>query len=289
MSNPNDPRTTKQCVDCGAPITKKAQRCYSCNSKKRMANTDISKENNPNWKGGKTIAYCVDCGKRISKYHKRCKSCARKGPLSPRWKGGISKPVCIDCGKPISQNAKRCSECWYKFNSGKNNQAWTAGPKYCLDCGKKLNGTKPSSSRIRCRSCHFKFAVGENNGNWKGGWPKCIDCGKKLTNRNSIRCIKCHSKYATEENHPNWRGGIGKLPYPYKFNNKLKELIRERDNYMCQICGIEEKKHYRKLDVHHIDYDKDNLNPINLITLCQGCHQRTGYKREYWQEYFVGA
>ena len=32
-----------------------------------------------------------------------------------------------------------------------------------------------------------------------------------------------------------WRGGIHKRKYPLKFNEKLKELIRERDSYKCQL------------------------------------------------------
>jgi 5-methylcytosine-specific restriction endonuclease McrA len=47
------------------------------------------------------------------------------------------------------------------------------------------------------------------------------------------------------------------------------------------------KGFYRQLDVHHIDYDKDNLSPNNLITLCRRCHVKTNNNRDFWRNYFV--
>jgi hypothetical protein len=46
-------------------------------------------------------------------------------------------------------------------------------------------------------------------------------------------------------------------PYPENWS-KQKEIARERDNYMCQECGICQIKLNKKLDVHHIDYNKKN-------------------------------
>jgi len=60
--------------------------------------------------------------------------------------------------------------------------------------------------------------------------------------------------------------------------SRIRQLIRERDHYRCQICGIEESgsEHH----VHHkIPFreftDFELANQIdNLITLCPICHQR---------------
>lgn len=86
--------------------------------------------------------------------------------------------------------------------------------------------------------------------------------------------------------HPNWKGGIGKEPYPFDFNKELKLLIKKRDNYICQFpdCGIREngKAHC----VHHTDYDKKNLDPMNLITLCNKHNLKVNFNREYWKGYF---
>jgi hypothetical protein len=84
-----------------------------------------------------------------------------------------------------------------------------------------------------------------------------------------------------KERNPNWKGGISYNPYPEDWTDILKRAIRKRDNYTCQICGKEPA-----ICVHHIDYDKENCNLDNLITLCSSCHMKTSFKRNYWRQYF---
>ena len=96
------------------------------------------------------------------------------------------------------------------------------------------------------------------------------------------------------ENSTNWRGGISFEPYGLEFNDELREEIRRRDNYICQECGISEEKlkqkeksnNNKKLRVHHIDYDKKNNNPNNLISLCIWCHAQMNFNRQDWTKYF---
>lgn len=83
-----------------------------------------------------------------------------------------------------------------------------------------------------------------------------------------------------------WMGGISNNPYPIKWNNCLRESIRQRDKYVCQECGVHQDELSRRLSVHHIDYNKDNLSLDNLISLCHTCHMKTNINREYWIEYF---
>ncbi len=88
--------------------------------------------------------------------------------------------------------------------------------------------------------------------------------------------------YAGEKN-PNWRGGASFKPYSPSFNQQLKDRIRVRDNFICQVCGVPELECNKRLSVHHIDYNKANSKSENLITLCQPCHSKTCFDREYWQ------
>jgi len=77
--------------------------------------------------------------------------------------------------------------------------------------------------------------------------------------------------------------------YPSEFNESLRESIRERDRRICQMpgCGKTEQENGRKLDVHHIDYNTDNCENYNLISLCLNCHAKTNIKdRECWQAIF---
>jgi 5-methylcytosine-specific restriction endonuclease McrA len=54
-----------------------------------------------------------------------------------------------------------------------------------------------------------------------------------------------------------------------------------RHKASCQVCGKEPA-----IYCHHIDYDKQNCNLNNLITLCSKCHSRTNHDREYWIDFF---
>jgi len=91
-----------------------------------------------------------------------------------------------------------------------------------------------------------------------------------------------------------WIDGRSKENNQYleDWTDYLKESIRIRDNYICQMtgCGIHQDEldfgQVKKLDIHHIDYDKNNLNPINLVSLCRSCHMKTNFNREFWIKYF---
>jgi len=85
-------------------------------------------------------------------------------------------------------------------------------------------------------------------------------------------------------NHWNWQGGLSFEAYPVEFNNKLKNTIRRRDGYTCQICNTIPKNEH--LAVHHIDYNKKNNLPNNLVSLCRKCHTATNFKRDEWQLFF---
>jgi len=92
------------------------------------------------------------------------------------------------------------------------------------------------------------------------------------------------------ENHWNWNGGDKE--YGIEFNSQLKEQIRQRDGYRCQECFRHQDELYDKkgkkykLLIHHVDYNKKNNNPDNLISLCRSCHLQTNYKRNDWTDYF---
>lgn len=146
--------------------------------------------------------------------------------------------------------------------SGKQHGMW--GRKHSVK-SKKISGEKIKNWYINNPKFHRK----ENNPFY----------GKKHS-ENTIQKIK---NKLNLKNNPNWKGGLSFESYGIEFNNELKEQIRKRDKFICQICGI--KQNGRAHDVHHIDYNKKNNSLLNLITLCHPCHLKTNYKREYWNNY----
>jgi len=148
----------------------------------------------------------------------------------------------------------------------------TIYPKYCKVCGKEIKRWKAT----KCRACSHK----------KGIRRHYCKCGKEIWN-GSKQCKSCSRKGKL---HWNWIKNRKLLDYTYEFNKELKEKIRKRDNYTCQICGINEEEHiskYRRvLHVHHIDYNKKNCLEDNLISLCNSCHTETNYNRNYWKEFY---
>ena len=87
---------------------------------------------------------------------------------------------------------------------------------------------------------------------------------------------------------PNWQGGLKALPYGPEWNNKLKQEIKERDDYTCQLCGDKILKQTKRkfLSVHHIDYNKKNNSKNNLISLCNFCNSSVNKDREDWTIFF---
>lgn len=120
----------------------------------------------------------------------------------------------------------------------------------------------------------------------------CFKKGQKSKNWNGFKkghfptegCFKKGSE------HPDWITDRSFLIYPDEWTTTLKKSIRQRDNYICQLCGRtqeEELERYeRKLSVHHIDYDKKNCNPTNLITLCKYCNSKVNFNKKHWTKYF---
>ena len=85
-------------------------------------------------------------------------------------------------------------------------------------------------------------------------------------------------------NGSNWLGGLDARAYSFSFNCSLRTKIKERDRFTCQNPKC--KGLSKLLHVHHIDYNKKNSNPNNLITVCAVCHAESGTNRSRWKRYY---
>ncbi len=112
---------------------------------------------------------------------------------------------------------------------------------------------------------------------------KCFWYGKNFTVEHRENLSESHIGIQAREKHPNWQDGKSFEIYPQEFK-LVKKSILERDNYQCQDPNCD--GNHKKLHIHHIDYDKKNNNPENLITLCISCHMKTNYNRKYFTEFY---
>lgn len=109
--------------------------------------------------------------------------------------------------------------------------------------------------------------------------------GKPLSDIHKLHlCVK---KPSLQGKHSwNWgkRSPFVPLIYSDIWDETLRRSIRERDNYTCRSCLRQQGD--RAFSVHHIDYNKFNCDPINLVTLCNSCHQKTNFNKKHWINYF---
>jgi len=222
-----------------------------------------------------------------------------------RKKKWITK-VCGICGETFEVTPARkdtahfCSrECSNKGLSlsrrGENNPAWVGGKIkiVCEVCGKEREffQSRAMAQRFcseKCRGIWWsQQQMGENNTCWRDAKIAliCKHCGKEFKayvygETSQYFCsFECSSATLTlfDPNNPNRGEGRSLEPYPITFNEEFKEMIRQRDNYICAICRLSGK------DIHHINYIKEDTVPENCITLCHGCHSVTNFNRDYWQ------
>lgn len=215
--------------------------------------------------------------------------------------------ICPECGKKFSvfpselrKSPNKCcsKDCFRKRRSrlytGKGSPVWQDRPeRFCGFCGKLIPEKLRKEQQFcsgKCSSCYHALHIRkENNPRWKGGPPKrtCQTCGrvfKKHLCKNHASgdgkyCSReCYGLAERGENNHAWKGGLSFEPYTDKFNASFKKSIRQRDNYICAICGNKART------VHHIDYDKSNTVEENCITVCRSCHGKTNHNRAYWEQ-----
>lgn len=155
------------------------------------------------------------------------------------------------------------------FHRGRKRKPFTDAHKKAISDGKK--GTVPWNKG----KSHMQK---EDHPLW--GTTRSNETKKRISDANKGR------KGLSGEDNPSWLGGLSFEPYCYKFNERLKESIRDRDHRVCQLCGKTEADNDKKLSVHHIHYDKKNCEP-DLIALCTSCNVKVNHNREYYENLFM--
>jgi len=223
-------------------------------------------------------------GKPKSEEHKK-KLRGKRGP-NEKLKGRImSEETRRKMSKAKDKHAKRKVNC-----------------KYCNKEFVAYRSVIESGVGIFCSiKCKGKYQTELNKANILK--TKCSYCGKEITitpsrmkARTNLFCsVKCNAKWKSEnltkEKSYLWRGGISFKPYCEKFNNNLKERVRTFFGRCCYLCGKNEMENGKKLDVHHVNYQKmaccsEEIRPL-FVPLCTSCHGKTHGNREYWKDFFT--
>ena len=262
---------------------------------------------------------CMDCGKSICRTSTRCQSCAAKKQFQDpeqRWKAGFSwrgKKHTKEYKKKMSQKMTTvdksiltkkflCQEYIVKKKSYLLIAKETGICKTTV--GEYLKKLGISKRKEVAKKLTKKFLIREYVKNKKSTCQIAKEIGMRystvfdfLKKHNIPTRTKSEAQIGREYSDETRKrislgnGGTGisyeDRDYPAEFY-AIREYIRERDNHVCQVCGVLEDDYYRALDVHHIDYDKKNCKEINLVSLCEGCHAKTNpkNKRKFWMEYF---
>jgi hypothetical protein len=181
------------------------------------------------------------------------------GLANPNWKGGPIPKICEICGiayivKRPHAKSRFCSlQCVGISQRGRSKASSRRTLKPCDVCGNEFS--IPLSHMTRRRSCS-EICSGE-----------------------------LRSRLTTGGANPNWCGGLSRLPYPWDFTKVTSKAIKQRDGFTCQNPGCSGTD--PRLTAHHINYQKQDCRPENLITLCSACNSKANFDRDRWQRFYA--
>jgi 5-methylcytosine-specific restriction endonuclease McrA len=176
---------------------------------------------------------------------------------------------CPICGKPIYSISRYC----------RKHAPFSEEHKKHISEGRK--GIPPWNKNKK-RPEHSKFL--------KEWWAKHPEQRERAKQRGlQLASDKAYLQKLSEllsgEKNPNWRGGLSRKEYK-GFYQKLKDKIRRRDNFTCQLCGRTENQLGYRLSINHINFDKTDNREENLNALCKRCNSLINFNRNKWAKWF---
>jgi hypothetical protein len=149
--------------------------------------------------------------------------------------------------------------------------------------------TTKTKDKIR-NSDYNKNLKGKNNPMWGKHHSEATKLKQREAQIERFQDPKEREKISGENN-SNYIHGLSKSAYSKEFTQYLRNEIKERDNYTCQCCGFTQEQHLEKynrdIEIHHIDYDRENCNKNNLITTCKQCNINANHNRDYYYAYYT--
>lgn len=223
-----------------------------------------------------------------------CKcGCGEATNLNRTWLKGHDKkkkpwrPKQCECG---------CGELvkwpqYSKFYPGHNNRGKCGiesshfGMKRSEETKLKISNTKKGrKASQQARLNMSKARSGKNHPFY--GRPRSEETRRRISESNmGKRSSVEHLVKISGSNHWNWKGGISSGGYcPIWLDIDYKKSILERDDHSCQNPFCWGTSH--KLSRHHINHDRMDCRPMNIITLCVSCNTRANGSKEYPKEFW---
>ena len=210
-------------------------------------------------------------GRRITEETKRKISIANTGR---RFTEEVRKKVSIaKMGKNNPMYGRKHSKKWCMAQSEKMKAKGTSHPAKRPEVRKKI-----SEAQKRLGQNHHKKTLEAR----KLQSEKMLALGENNPMKRPEIAIQFMG-----DNSSNWKGGIATDPYCGVWSDTdFKESIKERDEHVCQNPDCWGKCGHVPLNIHHIDFDKKNCHPQNLITVCASCNSRANINRTYWTIFY---
>lgn len=181
------------------------------------------------------------------------------GANNPRWNGGLLPKNCEVCGagyavKKANKSSRFCSQACVAVSQKGRASPWVESrqvEKKCEVCATTYFVPASHADRHHC-------------------------CSKPCS-------FKRRSLMGKGENNPSWSGGLSRFPYPWNFKEISKKIIK-RDGGKCQnhMCAGSDPR----LTTHHINYEKADCRPENLICLCSACNSKANFGRTEWMAFY---
>lgn len=182
------------------------------------------------------------------------------GSKNPKWRGGLIKKTCEVCAseyevKPVHRASRFCS-------------------MRCVGISQRGKPRIPEEQRrqveMSCEICAASYWVPTSHS------ARYHCCSKRCSHARRSQITKGSAN-------PSWAGGVSRLPYPWNFKEISRSIIA-RDGARCQNPGCTGVD--KRLTTHHVDYNKSNCAPSNLICLCSACNSKANFGRAKWAAFY---
>jgi hypothetical protein len=254
---------------------------------------------NGNWCCASNIAKCPTVKLKNSNYHKskvgwkhsehtkRKIALGNKGrKLTEEHKAKLKKPKTKEHKKKLSES-RIGIEPW---NKGKTNVYSDETKRKMSEFWFKKGNQSPTEGKMRSQKTKDKISKTRQKRLKSGLIVISKETREKISKarkgkKHSAETLLKMSVLASGINSSQWKGGISCEPYCPEWRDiEYKNSIKERDGYVCQNPDCWGKD--SKLVIHHINYNKKDCSPINLITVCSSCNSRANSNRELWEQKF---